>query len=338
MRRALTGILLLAGCVRGGSSSIDQVTGLTVMAIKADPPDQIIVVDGGGIFAICPPSPLCVGPIPAPPVPVTVSALVADPTGNGRSVQVDFATCAQKDEATQQCLPGSPDYQIIGSASYVPDAGPAIVASATFTPSEQLLADGLALDPLHGFGYLPLPVQVTATAGSEQIVAVKTVTFSQPIALPSGDAGAIQGPDQNPTMPPILIGGVPWDAGASPPTIGDDVTLDPAPQSSQPLYFVPELDGGLLAFTDYLGFEFYCSAGRFSSPRSGGGPTPFAFGRDKDAGVQLTNDAGEVVPRTSVQWIADAGVPSQLVYYWIVVLDGRGGVDFTQRTAQYQAP
>lgn len=357
MRRLLPPLLVLAACSSGSFPAIDRVTGLTVIAVKADPPDQTVIYDAGGVFDL-------LGPLGAssgrnPIVPVKVTTLIADPGGGGRAIQVVFATCAQLDPTSHQCLPASPDYQVVGSGAYFPDAGPAIVASATFTPGEQLLGDALALDPLQGFGYLPIPLQVTASAGSDQVVALKTLTFSPPIvyppgvpaalldggiAIPIGDAGlrVIQPADVNPVMPPVTLNGVYWNPDAGPPFIGfTGATIGPAtPPSAMVPYFVPEFDGGLIPFTDYWSYEFYCTAGSFDSPRAGGGPRAgfsFAGGRGLlDAGSPTVNDAGETIPGTQVQWSADAGVPSQLVYFWIVALDGRGGVDFTQLEAQYE--
>jgi hypothetical protein len=344
VRRVLVTLALLAACTSGNFPAIDQVLGLTVMAIKADPPDQLVIVDGG-IFA------LVVGDggnSVAAISPVTLTALVADPGGNGRAVQTVFATCAALDATTHQCLPTSPDYQVIGSGAYFPDAGPAIIANAAFTPGQQLLGDALGLDPDHGFGYLPLHVQVTVNAGSDQVVATKTLTFSQPITVTLGELGGppdsgiavTQPADLNPVMPVITLDGFPWEPAGAPLFVVNDTTIEPTPQTSEVSYFVPQFDGGLIPFTDFYGYEFYCTAGTFSNPRSGGGPRPggsFSFGRgDHDAGAPVFDDAGETIPGTSVTWDADAGTPAQLVYYWIVVLDGRGGVDFTQRTAQFE--
>jgi hypothetical protein len=348
-------LALLAACTSGSFPAIDQVTGLTVIAIKADPPDQTVIYDGGGVFDLLGPG----GPGQNPILPITVTTLIADPGGNGRAIQTVFATCAQLDPTSHQCLPTSPDYQVIGASAAIPDAGPAIVAGTTFTPGQQLLGDALALDPLHGFGYLPLPVQVTATAGANQVVAVKTLTFSPPIAyppgvplalldggiaVPLGDAGleVIQPADMDPVMPPVTLNGVYWDPDAGPPFIDfNGATIGPTtPASANVPYFVPEFDGGLIPFTDYWSYELYCTAGSFDSPRAGGGPRPgftFVAGRGHvDAGSPMVDDAGETIPGTMVQWSADAGVPSQLVYFWIVALDGRGGVDFTQLEAQYE--
>ncbi len=351
MRRVLLATALLAACTSGSFPSIDQVTGLTVMAIKADPPDQLLVVDGGLFALVLGDGGLAAGATVAPISPITLTALLADPGGNGRAVQAVFATCAQLDATTHQCLPTSPDYQVLGSGAYFPDAGPAVVATATFTPGQQLLGDALGLDPDHGFGYLPLHVQVTVNAGSDQVVATKDVTFSQPITLNLGELGGppdsgvavTQPADANPVMPVITLDTVPWDADAGPLLVVSDTAIEPTPQTSEVSYFVPQFDGGLIPFSDFWGYEFYCTAGTFSSPRSGGGPRPggsFTFGRgNRDAGpAPVVDDAGETVPGTQVTWNADAGTPSQLVYYWIVVLDGRGGVDFTQRTAQYDGP
>jgi hypothetical protein len=361
MRRFALPLLSLAACSSGSFPAIDQVTGLTVLAIKAEPPDQLVVYDGG-VFALALSSDTPfnasfiadVRPISA----ITATALVADPGGNGRAIQAVFATCAQLDATSHQCLPGSPDYTVIGSGAYFPDAGPAIVAGATFTPSQQLLDDALALDPLHGFGYLPLPLQVTVNAGDDQAVGVKTLTFSQPVVFLESldDAGVrvVQPAGVNPEVSELKIDSADWNADAGSPIIGDDVTIMPALEEGYTYYLpqpdggwmpstdylVPALDGGLIAFTDYWSYEFYCTAGSFSEPRTGGGPRAGLgnLGGLRDAGTTFFNDAGEILPGTWVQWSADAGVPSQLVYYWIVVLDGRGGVDFAQRTARYQAP
>ncbi|HUB08693.1 MAG TPA: hypothetical protein VMB50_16925 [Myxococcales bacterium] len=347
LRARLTcGTLLLgAACTSGHFAAIDQVTGLTVLAVKADPPDQLVVYDGG-VLALSLFHAADAGAT-MPIARVTLSALVADPGGQGRGIQAVFATCAQLDPTTHQCLPQSPDYQVIGSGAYFPDGGPAIVATAAFTPGAQLLADALALDPLHGFGYLPLPVQVTAAAGADQSIGVKTLTFSQPVTVSLAlDGGAADGgstltqfPEENPVLTGLTLDGAEWPVDAGPPAIGQAATIQPDRQPFELVYFVPEVDGGLLPFTDVWSYEFYCTAGSFSSPRSGGGPRPgfpLGFGLGRDAGSVTVNQAGEVIPSTQVTWNADAGEPSGLVYFWVVALDGRGGVDFTQRTASYQ--
>ncbi len=295
MRRVLW---LLALCACSGTlDTADQVHDLRLLAMRTDPPQQLVTLSDAGA---------------TPPLSsIETTVLLADPQGQGRNVHGVFATCARVDDGTQQCLPTSSDYSVLGEVDVVPAGGPSAEMKVSFTPSDQLLADALAQDPFHGFGYLPIPVQVTISAGSESQTGVKFAYLSAPIGS--------QPATVNPVIPLVTLNGTTWEAGSSPPLVvpSGGALVDPVtPPGLEVTYQVPTFRGGEQTFTEAWSYHFFVTAGKFNHPSSGG----VIFGQPQV---------------TTVSWQPNAGDQQQLVYLWIVVDDGRGGIAWTERTAQF---
>ena len=97
-----SGCVALAAVGCGELDTADRVHDLRLLAMKAEPPEQVLPVAflaDGGVVAY-PPADGGTPRVP-PLAPVTVTALVADPAGEGREVTYRFSTCAQLESDTQ---------------------------------------------------------------------------------------------------------------------------------------------------------------------------------------------------------------------------------------------
>jgi len=278
--------------------------------MSADPP-EVIVAGADGM-----PS----SPIVSPPINITITALVADPLGAGRQVHYRFSTCAKVDQSdalvdnsTHRCLAGQLGYRILEEHDFVP--GVSAELRHTFTPpSSQLLGEAQSLDTYHGFGGLPLPVQLELQAGGESAVGFKSIVYSAPITSPP------QAPNTNPQLLGLTADGQDWSSNANPLFARADHVFIPTPdpttiESYQRLTF----DHQLLQFHETLRYAFFTTLGKFNNPITGG----------------ISNRTGEQVPPDST-WTPPDPPASGTATFWIVVQDGRGGESWILRSGQIQ--
>lgn len=323
MRRALVLSLVaaLALCACGSLDAPDRVHDLRLLAMRADPPEQV--------FAL--PLPLDAGALVGPDggldpgtaaalaglqlQPVTVTALVADPRGAGRSIHYDFAYCSAL--VNNRCDLADPHAFVVGAGDAVADGG-YLELSVTFAPKLAVLAAAVQADPYHGFGFLPLPVQLSLTSGGEEVVGFKRVLFT---VVFQGEP--VPAPNQNPYIPALLLDGHLWSA-SGPVAIADREghTVSPVPvPDAEERYQRPQFQGGALTFRESWRYNFFATAGGFSPFGSGG----------------QSNLTGAAAPTDST-WSPRKEDGAGRVTFFVVVRDGRGGEGWAVRSADFAPP
>src|SRR5262249_29162148 len=131
---------------------------------------------------------------PRPPLPaITLTGLIADPKGAGRAVDYEISICSERDSETARCLKDSPGYRVLGEGQVTPTALGA-EPSVTFTPTWEDLSGAVVEDPYHGFGGLPVALQLAVRAGDEAVVGIKRVVFTSGLTAP------LPPPNRNPGL------------------------------------------------------------------------------------------------------------------------------------------
>jgi hypothetical protein len=292
---SLVALFALAGC--GDLDTIDQVHDLRILAVRAEPPEEIVAPPSGTNPGL-------------PPTPVVVTGLIADPEGGGRSVHYQFTTCAATDTQTGRCEQTSPDYTVLGEGDQVPsDLGGEV--QITFTPSQQLLEDLLKNDPYQGFGGMLLVVQLDIQAGQEKVVAFKRVVFTLPLpGYPMPVANT------NPVLSGVKFDGQDWADGTSATLARVDGGAPMQPEydpSLEESYERPTFDGSSVQFKEVWQFDFFASEGTFDPTTAGG--------------IDYTGVTGP----SQTFWTAAPDAGEQDVTFWVVVRDGRGGENWIVR-------
>lgn len=289
--------LFLVAC--GNLDAIDYVHDLRMLAVRADPPDQL--VDPNQLIAGAP-----VGASHSQPVQLT--ALVAWPNGQGGPIQYTFTTCAKLDPNTQNCLTSDAAYQVLASGTTTAPTG-TVEITTTFTASDALLVQAAELDAYRGLDGLRLPVNLTLTTATDQLVGTKLVVYFQPIA------GIPYVANQNPNITGVLVESTPWPnpgtftfSTAARPKDGWDITpvYDPNEEVS---YEVQKFSGEPLSLTESWLFDYFNTFGDYFSPSTAGGTAIF------------TNTVNAVASHWNPP---DASAPTPGTFY-VVVRDGRGG-------------
>ncbi|HYV45532.1 MAG TPA: hypothetical protein VFA20_11760 [Myxococcaceae bacterium] len=305
----------------GAIDTADRVHDLRMLAMRADPPEVTLPVaflpDGGVVSR---------GPLPALP-PVSLTGLIADPAGGGRAVDYEFAICSARDSETARCEDDSPGYRVLAEGQVAPTplgAEPTV----TFTPTWEDLSGAVVEDPYHGFGGLPVALQLEVSAGGEAVVGIKRVVFTASLTAP------LPPPNQNPALDAVTYAGADWAEGASAAvdfngevhqgfrgaTVTSDNPIEVFPTASLfEDYDRTAFDGSTIHFSEVWRYSFFATAGSFSPANAGGNAGP--------PGTQP--DQGPV----SAKWVPDLGETGGPTTVWIVVRDGRGGETWTVRQA-----
>ena len=253
----------------------DVVLDLRILAIAAEPPDQVIDVD-----LEHPPDPIDLLDQLAP---TTVCALVADPDLE-RKLRYELTLCVLDNDlrcsseprvALGQDVIDNPDSTIPGSR-----------ICATIAPDGNLagiLLDALEGDVLHGLGGVDYGVELRVglefeDPASDQF-AGKTLRVSPRIP-------AERTPNANPSVLGLDISDgegfitppgrrcIDYFDAEFPPfevTAGDSVKITPVePDGGRESYTVPTLDGGQQTFTESWTYHWFAAAGSFSAASTGG--------------------------------------------------------------------
>jgi hypothetical protein len=310
-------VLALAGAIGcGGLPAADVVVDLRLLGMRAEPPDQVLVLypDGGGL----------------PSLPITLTALVANPDAGNTPISWEWDVCAIlntsttpaaspiNNTVTNSCLPNSPGFATLATGTVTAPNGWTEV-STTFTASTALLTQAIALDPYHGLDGLWLPVQLSLTMGSQSVVGDKYVVYTPPFP------GITYVPAKNPILSGVSVDGVVWPdagvlalSGANMPDGGFEV-LPLFDAGQEVSYTEPSFTGQPLTFTESWRFDFFGTMGDFN-PSDTGGTSPIL---------------GDVQNALDSRWKPPQGTPEQDVLFWMVTRTGRGGESWLARTAHY---
>ena len=330
--RALLAMLaaaMLAGC--GSLDSQDLVHDLRMLAQRSDPADQVFnlpflradggvptFLDGGPIFyddgGLDPDAVILLAGTLSTVQPVEVTTLIADPDGGGRSIHYQYATCVELGDGGR-CDLSQQGAFALSEGDFVPDGGWGELPVTLKPTTDQMLATFVD-DPYFGLGgYITLPVQLHISAGSEDVWGYKRVVFSMRFANDAPET-----PNQNPYIPALDLDQNIW-SETLPPTLVDRRAYDIAPvvpAAAEENYTRPLFTGGSLSFQESWRYNFFATAGGFSSFGTGG-----------------SSNIGSGDNPTDSQWTPKDTDGPQNVTYFVVVRDGRGGDGWAVRTAQF---
>jgi hypothetical protein len=326
VKRAL---LLVAVAACGRFQDPDIVVDLRVLAMVADPPDQLVEVDLQNPNA---------GDLLAQLVPTRVCALVSDPNFT-RRLRWTMSVC-NLDSAGRCTDPSYPIYPADGSCS---DANsPCFTEDMDKTIPEPQLCATIPPDG-NLVGVLVPIVQGDTFKGLGGVIYGVSLEVGGEGADPDLDLFAGRSVVVTPHIPaartannnPVLLAGEPFDASVNSGTFlplpmgrcadlnaaggtqlvvapGDVVRIAPieTPQTRE-TYTVPTLDGGMQTFTEAVTYQWVAGAGSFGNDSTGGGHDAF----------------GNYAP-TYTDWTAPSGPDAMLpkdVPLWIVQRDERYG-------------
>lgn len=264
-------VLGAAGCGRFQDPNV--VVDLRTLAMRADPPDQLIDVDLT--------QPVMPAALLAQLVPTQVCALVADP-GADRRLLWSMTLCALL--STERCDDDGPELMLgMGVMDDPETTVPEPAMCVTIMPDANLLAllaFALQGDTLHGLGGLGYGVvlRVGGENGNRDLdqYAAKTLTVSPHIP-------AARGANHNPSLDRIAAA---LEDGAPVALPFGRCADNPAPRALAPatklrlmpieaagareVYTVPTLDGHAETFTESLTYQWIAGAGGFSRGSTGG--------------------------------------------------------------------
>lgn len=308
--RRLSFVLVVAtiACVPAQDDP-SHVHDLRVLAIQLDPPELMApecpTPDGG----------VSLQSLIAYAQPVRATALIVDPKGGGRSVHYELFGCASTGDKT--CANLDTQY-LFASGDTAPDGGefwmtPEVDIApgfATDSSGNPLLLDVLQQDPYQGLGGIRMPLVLHIAAGSEEIYAQKLMVFSCRF-FPDMQ------PNQNPGLPGMQVNGLEWNDGGITLQGAGPFTVQPDDYSALvEHYVVPALDLSRVELTESWKVAWYTDVG--------------TFGPSETGGVDLGGQEGQNIS----YWSPDSGV-AQDAHFWFTVRDGRGGMSWLMRTAQY---
>jgi hypothetical protein len=303
MKRILCGLLSLSlGCVEPEDVP-SNVSDLRVLGVRLDPPELMAQKCTEDIQALT----------STYAQEVHYTALIADPTGGGRSIESELLACASTEDRVCD-TPGeryelAPLQEISSGELSIPLGA----LGALGFPEDPLLRKVLEEDPYGGLGGLRVPLVLHLRAGGEEIYAQKLMVYSCRFV-----------PDQtqntNPELPGVRLNGLTWAAAEVPLLEGlGPFPMDPEPfEDLQESYVVPSFQLERVELRESWKIAWYADYGRFVPEETGG------------------MDFGGGNPRHQVEWSPPGDATERDVRFWVVVRDGRGGSSWVTRIAHYR--
>lgn len=284
-------LALLAGCTTYYDpcfTPASEVSGLQVLAVRADPPEAVLNPDGSTS-------------------PVSVQALVVDPDATfGRTAVVSPSICVPS--GTRRCD---------AATRLAPVAGKFGPFSFSLSPMPDLLAAAVASDPLLGYGGIRVQLALDVSSDFEQAHGEKLLLFSPPSSRPPNHGFEIIGLEVNryahqnheeSNFPPppdhqVLKPGEPLLLD-----VGDPVYLRPLLSAgAQEEYDVVDLSGRTVHLREQISYTFYTPRhGEFSTFESS----------EPDPAVQAPEGG-----LTNYRFLKYGGGAGDL---WVVARDSRG--------------
>lgn len=327
--RALSLILVLgfaSACVTGQDDPT-TVKDLRVLGMKFEPPEVMMVGCNAQLLLGAAAAAADGGMVSVPPEvgqlvltyasrPLEFKALIADPAGNGRSLDYRLLACANRGD--REC-DNEGDFVELNKGTTT--AGELTVRT---TPGLQFLNDGLATplllevisqDTFKGLGGIRLPVvlELSASDTGEKIYAQKLMVYTCQF-FPTMKQNV------TPVLPGILFNGEPWPEDEVKQLSGrDEFPLEPQDFSElEEQYVVPTLMLSPLQLEESWKVTWTTTSGTMSPYNTGG------------------TDFVGVPGAHRVKWKPDqVATEPQDVELNFVVRDGRGGSSWTKRRVRW---
>lgn len=327
--RTLSLILVLlssAACVTGQDDPT-QVKDLRVLGMRMEPPEVLMKGCNAGLLLGSLNQASDGGSISLPPqfaallglyasTPITFTALIADPNGNGRQINYRLRGCANRGD--RDC---NNEGDFVELSTGKTTAGE---LKLTIAPGIQFLDDGLATplllevinqDTFKGLGGIRVPVvlELAAADTGETIYAQKLMVYTCQF-FPNVKQNV------TPVLPGIEVDGGVWPEDEVKEFSGKaEVPLLPSDFSAlEEDYVVPTLALKPLALHEAWKVTWMTTSGTMSPYNTGG------------------TDFVGTVGRQNAKWKPDpSATEPQDVEFYFVVRDGRGGNSWTKRRAHW---
>jgi len=288
----------LSGCV-GSDDDPSQVHDLRVLGMSFESPELMAADCNGGASAL------------EFAAPVTFSALIADPRGNGRPLSFELLACGSPVDDRTCSIDADRVRLAEGNTA-------ASELTLTLRPGLALLRDGslllqrvVDLDAYHGLGGIRMPVVLHLRADAENVYAQKLMVFN----CKRFDS---MRPNVTPRLPGLQVDGQPWGESEVRELEGNrNHKLQPDDFSAlEEEYVVPGYDLREVHLKESWKISWHVDLGKISPTETGG------------------VDLGGQESRHLVEW--SPGVSERRdVQFWVVVRDGRGGESWLKRRVSY---
>jgi hypothetical protein len=303
-------LLGASGCV-GPEDNPSNVKDLRVLGIRVDPPE--LLADS------CPAdfsNPAALLPVLAPLArPLRLTALLADPAGQGRELDYTLWACGSASDSTctQDRVELARGIATEGELVVSLNPSPLLAQLPDGTPLVQRVVERVQQsNPLQLFGGLRLPLVLWVRAGSEQVYAQKLMVYGCRF-FPEMRA------NEQPELPGLLLEGQPWEEGTPRELKG------PGPFRMEPVdftalqvpYIVPSYELTPVNLEERWLLSWHTTQGVISPTETGGA------GFDGESG------------RHRAEWQPFPNSPAGEVRFWVVVRDGRGGLTWVSRAVSY---
>jgi hypothetical protein len=243
--------------------------------------------------------------------PVTLTALIPDPLGEGRELEYVLAACSsQNDDLCEEDRVELKQGTTRGGElklTLFPGPGASRLSDGTF-----LAQRVLDRDTYKGLGGVRLPLVLEVRGGGERIFASKLMVYDCPF-FPE------MKPNVQPVLPEPLLEGEPWAEGAPRELSGPGPFVIEAQDFSalEESYVVRSFELKPVPLIESWQLAWHTSLGSISPDETGGSIPGGGEGRHR------------------VEWRPPRDVPAQDVQFWVVVRDGRGGASWMSRTVRY---